>query len=68
MLRQLGWIQVRGNRDSPRNSEVSLRDKSELLALRRELLALRKNPPAFIARVFDNHDRIWVDRCASIIE
>jgi len=67
MLRELGWIEVKGNRDSPRNSEVSLRPDDGLLALRKELLSSRKNPDRFISLIFHSSDKVWVDRCSSII-
>jgi len=68
LLRQLGWVRVvEGSRDTPRNSEVRLRDKGELLALRNELLSLRKQPTSFICRVFNSDDAIWADRCSAIV-
>ena len=68
VLWKLGWIQVQGNRDSPRHSDCRLRQRKELLALRTELLSLLQNPPAFIARVFNSHDPSWVERCGQIIK
>lgn len=69
ILRELGWIEVvRGNRDSPRNSEVALRGAERLLQLRRELMASRKNAAGFIGLIFRSHDNIWIERCASIIK
>lgn len=69
LLRELGWIEViRGNRDSPRNSEVMLRDQGALVKRRRELMSLRSDAEGFIGSVFRSCDRIWVERCASIIE
>lgn len=67
MLRELGWIDVQGRRDSPRNSECKLRSAEELYKLRQELLSLRKEPEAFILKVFRSADRVWVDRCSSIV-
>jgi len=66
-LRELGWVQVHGSRPNPRNSEMTLRPASELLELRKELLSLRKNPTAFIARVFHSQDSVWVERCSEIV-
>lgn len=37
-----------------------------LLQLRHELLSLRCNPVMFIRKIFGS-DKIWVDRCSSII-
>ncbi|KAJ6436869.1 MHYT domain signaling protein [Purpureocillium lavendulum] len=69
MLRALGWIEVvKGNRDSPRNSDCKLRKEEELHALRAKLMRSRKHPEAFIAMVFDSDDRIWADRCIAIIK
>lgn len=69
LLRELGWVKVvRGNRDTPRNEELELQDVDKHLSLRRELLNLRKDAPAFIRRVFRDHDPIWLDRCSQIIQ
>jgi hypothetical protein len=67
LLRQLGWVQVKGNRDTPRNSEMSLREVGELLAFRSELLSLRRQPASFIRRVFGSDDAVWVERCSRIV-
>ena len=58
LLRQLGWVSVKGNRDTPRNSEMRLREAEELLALRTELLSLRKQPANFIRRIFGSVDAV----------
>jgi hypothetical protein len=60
-------VDVQGRRDSPRNSDCKLKPLDELLSMRRELLLLRTDPDAFIAKVFRSTDKIWVDRCSSII-
>ena len=68
MLRELGWVEVvHGNRDSPRNSDLTIRNVGELLQMRKELLSLRKTAATFIGKIFHSHDSIWVERCASII-
>ncbi|KAF2174792.1 hypothetical protein K469DRAFT_770346 [Zopfia rhizophila CBS 207.26] len=68
MLRELGWVEVvRGNRDSPRNSDLALRSTKDLHRKRKELLSLRKNAAGFIGSVFHSHDSIWVERCLDII-
>jgi hypothetical protein len=68
ILRELGWVEVvRGNRDSPRNSEVALRGVEDLLHLRGKFMSLRKNAAGFIRLVFHSHDSIWVERCVEII-
>ncbi len=64
LLRELGWVQVRGNRPNPRNSELSLWQREELLGLRNELLGLRKKPADFIAHVFGSCDSVWLERCS----
>lgn len=61
-------MEVLGNRDSPRNSEVKLRAEQDLMSLRKELLSLRKDADGFIRRVFHSHDKVWVERCSSIIK
>ncbi len=58
---------VNGKRDSPRNSDIVLRSRDELLRTHKELLSLRKDAAGFIGRVFHCHDSIWVDRCSQII-
>jgi hypothetical protein len=68
VLRQLGWVQVNGNRATPRNSDLRLREAGELLALRSELLSLRKQPASFIRRVFGSDDTMWAERCSEIIK
>jgi hypothetical protein len=68
VLWKLGWIQVQGNRNTPRHNDCRLRERKELLALRTELLSLLQNPPAFIARVFNSHEPAWVERCGQIIK
>ena len=67
MLMELGWITAKGSRPHPRISDSSLRSEEELYTLRRNLLQARKHPEAFIATVFRGEDKIWLDRCASII-
>lgn len=59
---------MRGNRDSPRTSDLTLRDQEALLEMWRELKALRKDAVGFIGRIFHSHDYIWVERCSSIIQ
>jgi hypothetical protein len=68
VLRELGWVQVVGTRDNPRNSETQLREAEELLKMRAELLRLRRDPAIFIKRVFHSHDEVWVERCSAIIQ
>ena len=69
MLRELGWVQVKGNRDSPRNSDLELAPQRELLVLRKELMRLMKKDAAgFIGRIFHSQDEVWIDRCSSIIK
>ncbi|KAH6873639.1 hypothetical protein B0T10DRAFT_416344 [Thelonectria olida] len=67
ILCKLGWVHrysaVRGFRETPRNSELTLRSEKELLEFRAELLSLMNNPPDFIARVFQSKDDIWAERC-----
>ena len=58
---------VSGKQDTPRNSEVLLQDQEELIRRLRELMSARHNALAFISLVFRSHDRIWVERCVSII-
>ena len=68
LLCEMGWVQVRGSRDNPRNSDLSLRPVEELLELRAELLSLRKDLARFIAQVFHSDDSVWVERCSEIIQ
>ncbi|OBS16948.1 hypothetical protein FPOA_12498 [Fusarium poae] len=65
MLRELGWIRVKGNRDSPRNCESRLTD--ELFKLRNDLIFLMREPRNFIGCVFKSNEAEWVDRCSAII-
>lgn len=67
MLRELEWVRVKGERDSPRNSDLTLEDRATLKALRKDLIALMDDADRFIGRIFRSFDRIWVERCSSII-
>lgn len=68
MLRELGWILVSNNRDSPRNSEARLQTPPVLLDMAKALKLAMKRPEEFISMVFGSSDAIWVERCASIIQ
>jgi hypothetical protein len=67
LLREMGWIISSGGRKYPRNSEIRLRPVEELMRLRKELLQLRGDAVRFIEVVFRSSDRVWVERCSSII-
>jgi hypothetical protein len=68
LLRELHWVQVaRGNRDSPRNSDLELQSREELLRRRRELMSLRNDAVGFVGLVFRSYDSIWIERCSGII-
>ena len=66
MLERLGWVIGEGNRETPRNSELRLRPVQELLKLRTGLLSSMEDPAEFIALIFGNRDKIWVERCSEI--
>ncbi|KAK2468286.1 hypothetical protein H9L39_19932, partial [Fusarium oxysporum f. sp. albedinis] len=68
MLRELGWIKVKGNRDSPRNCESRLTPKDELFKFRNDLIFLMKEPRSFISGVLRSDKEEWVDRCSAIIK
>ena len=69
ILREIGWVTVvKGNRDSPRNSDLALRDKVELVQMRKELLSLQKTAAGFIGKIFHSYDSLWVERCAAIVK
>lgn len=69
LLRELRWVQVvQGNRDSPRNSDVVLQSREELMRRRRELMSLRNDAVGFIGLVFRSYDTIWIERCSAIIK
>lgn len=67
VLRELGWVHVSSGRDSPRNSECTLASEGELYRLYQELLALRSEPSSFIGRIFNSNDKVWVDRCSTML-
>lgn len=67
MLRELGWVTSKSQRDSPRNTDLQLRPRDELAIIFRELRAALQRPDDFIGMVFHSRGRIWVDWCASII-
>lgn len=67
LLRELGWIQVQGNRPSPLNDECRLVSEEELYKLRKSLVSAMKNADIFISKVFRSSDKVWVARCDSII-
>lgn len=70
MLEKIGWL-VRKSpgraRAHPRPEEMQLSSEQKLLGMYQDLMGRRKRPEAFIARVFQSQDTIWVDRCSSII-
>ncbi|KAH7334190.1 hypothetical protein BKA66DRAFT_480077 [Pyrenochaeta sp. MPI-SDFR-AT-0127] len=69
VLRELGWVKVvHGNRDSPRNNELTLSDRDRLVQQRRELLRLRQDAVGFIRVIFRSYDSIWVERCSLIVK
>ncbi|KAF4473979.1 hypothetical protein CGGC5_v017266 [Colletotrichum fructicola Nara gc5] len=68
MLRELGWVTSKSNRDSPRNTDLQLRPQEDLLQTFRELRSAMKRPDDFIGVVFNSQDSIWTERCASIIK
>lgn len=70
MLLELGWIERTGSdkRPNPHYKDLRMRSEEELYKLRQSLLHARKYPESFIAMVFKSDDRVWVDRCASIIK
>lgn len=68
MLVKLGWVRaVRGNRTNPRNSDLTLVDRSRLMETYRELFRAQKDAVQFIGQVFRSRDEVWVERCQSII-
>lgn len=68
LLRQLGWVRVtQGNRDAPRNCELALQSREELMSARKELLSLRADGASFVRRVFRSDDTVWLDRCSLIM-
>lgn len=69
LLRELHWVKVvRGNRDSPRNSDLMLQNREMLLRRHRELISLQKNAVGFVRSVFRSGDSIWFERCSAIIK
>ncbi|KAK1613482.1 hypothetical protein BDP81DRAFT_412077 [Colletotrichum phormii] len=58
MLRELGWVTSKSQRDSPQNTDLQLRPRDELLVLFRELRAAIKRPDDFISMVFHSQDKI----------
>lgn len=68
MLRELGWIEVRGNRNTPRVSESSLQNDEALYKMNAQLLRARNDAQEFIGLVFKSTDPVWIDRCSSIIK
>jgi hypothetical protein len=68
VLRELGWIKVKGNRDSPRNCESCLAPNEDLVKFRDDLVFLMKEPRTFIKCIFKSNKEEWVDRCSAIIK
>ena len=59
LLRELGWVKViRRSRDTPRNEELALQDIDKLLALRKDLLKIRRDASTFISLIFHSYDPI----------
>ena len=69
LLRELEWVQVvRGNRDSPRNSDLTLQSREELLRRRRELRSLRKDAVGFIGSEVRSFDPMWVEGGSAMVQ
>jgi hypothetical protein len=65
---KLGWVEaVRGKRANPRNSDLTLVDRSRLIETYRELFRAQKDAVQFIGQVFRSRDVVWVERCQDII-
>lgn len=54
MLRELGWVTSKSNRDSPRNTDLQLRPQEDLFQTLRELRSAMKRPDDFISVVFNS--------------
>ena len=67
MLRQMGWIMQRGSRQTPKMAQCELQGDEVLLRMRKDLMSVRKDPEAFVEMIFGSREKIWVDRCSSII-
>ncbi len=68
ILEQVGWLRrVKGTRKTPRMNEVALQHDNILSQQRTGLMLLMKEPDRFIEAVLGCRDRIWVDRCSSVI-
>ena len=67
ILRQMGWIAQRGNRQTPKMIECDLQSDEVLFGMRKDLVQQCKDREAFLEMVFGSRDRVWVDRCSSII-
>ncbi|KAG6125432.1 hypothetical protein E4U38_007652 [Claviceps purpurea] len=67
MIRELDWVIVRGNRPTPRNSEMIIKPAHILEARMKALESAMGRPSEFIAMIFKSREQIWVQRCESII-
>lgn len=67
MLCQLRWVTAKSNRPHPKNTELTIRPREELLAELRALQGAFRRPEDFVGMVFQSSDELWVERCASII-
>lgn len=68
MLSVLGWVEVQGRRDRPRNSDCKIVSHERLLLAYETLSHARKDPARFLSLVFRSNDPVWLDRCSSIIQ
>lgn len=66
ILKELGWVDYKGNRENPRNTELVLR-REALLNYREELISLMNSPAAFIRAIFGSDDEEWIKNCSQIL-
>ncbi|KAF5486596.1 hypothetical protein CGCA056_v015058 [Colletotrichum aenigma] len=62
MLRELGWVTSKSNRDSPPKHRTCSAASRDLLQTLRELRSAMKRPDDFISVVFNSQDSIWTER------
>ncbi|KAG5912635.1 hypothetical protein E4U61_000299, partial [Claviceps capensis] len=67
VIRDLGWVTVRGSRDTPRNTEMTIQPDGILTQRKIDLVEAMSRPADFLAMIFRTQDEIWVHRCQSII-
>jgi hypothetical protein len=68
MICGLGWVTTKTKRDHPRNTDLEIQPREEMAQALRALTSAMRRPDEFISLVFRSRERIWVERCESLVK